>query len=58
MNGLAARSAGFGLIGRVISTSAIDILAHSAPPELVGGLFDASPDERILDLRMEAGQIV
>lgn len=50
--GLATRFAAIGLVGLVITTSVIDIFDHSAPPEVVGGLFDASPYDQILDLRL------
>ncbi len=50
--GFATRFAAIGLVGLVIATSAIDILGHGAPPEVVGGLFDASPYDQILDLRL------
>ncbi len=50
--GFATRLAAIGLIGLVIITSAIDIFSHGAPLEVVGGLFDASPYDQILDLRL------
>ncbi len=50
--GLATRFAALGLIGLVIMTSAIDVFGHGAPPEAVGSLFDASPYDQILDLRL------
>jgi len=49
---LATRFAALGLISLVIITSAIDVFGHGAPPEAVGGLFDASPYDQILDLRL------
>ncbi|MEI4263913.1 hypothetical protein [Roseovarius sp. D0-M9] len=50
--GFATRLAAIGLIGLVITTSAIDIFGHGAPPEVVGGLFDANPYSQILDQRL------
>jgi len=50
--GLATRIAAFGMIGLIAMTVVIDIFARSAPPEVIGALFDASPHDPISDLRL------
>ena len=47
--GLFARVAAGGLIAVVVATAFVDILAHGAPPDAAGALFDASPFGGILD---------
>lgn len=50
--GLATRFASGALIALIAVMSLIDVYGHGAPPEAVGALFDASPYDQILDLRL------
>ena len=50
--GLATRIAAVGVIGLIAVTAMIDIFARNALPEVIGALFDASPDDPISDLRL------
>lgn len=47
--GLFTRTAGGGLIAVVVGTALVDILAHGAPPDAAGALFDANPFGGIID---------